>query len=58
MLEETRPDHAIRSAVTSTKLLLCCVNMKENNKKEKYCFLKNIYTSSKGKKILKNIKRI
>jgi len=29
MLEEMRLDPAIRSAVTATKLSLCCVNMKK-----------------------------
>jgi len=27
-LEETRLDHAIRSAITATKLLLCCIILK------------------------------
>jgi len=31
-LEETRADHAISNAVTATKLLLCCVIRKKNNK--------------------------
>jgi len=41
-------DHAISSAVTSTKSPLCCSNLKKkknnnnNNKKEKYIFLKII----------------
>jgi len=33
-LEETRPDHAIRSSVATSKLPLCCVILK-NMKKEK-----------------------
>jgi len=27
MLKETRPDHAISTAITATKLPLCCVNL-------------------------------
>jgi len=47
MLEETWPDHVIYSAVTSTKSLICCVNLKKkkkkknnNNKQEKYGYWK------------------
>jgi len=49
MLEEMWPDHAISSAdhaissaITSTKSLLCCINLKKKkkNKKEKWVFLK------------------
>jgi len=29
MLEETQLDHAISSAANSTKLLLCCINLKK-----------------------------
>ena len=41
MLEETRPDHAIRSSVTITKLPLGrdILKKKKNNKKEKCDFL-------------------
>ena len=42
-LEETRPDHAIRSSVAITKLPLGCdilKKKKKNMKKEKYDFLK------------------
>jgi len=45
-LEETWLDYAISRVVTSTKLLLRCVNLKKkikkNNKKEKCGYLKTI----------------
>jgi len=48
MLEETWLECAINSAVTSTKLPLCSVNLKKkkkNYKKEKCGLLKNIFCS-------------
>ena len=41
-LEETRPDHAIRSSVAITKLSLGRDILKMNNEKEKCDFLKFI----------------
>ena len=47
MLEEMRPDHAIRNSIAITKLPLCCNILKKkkknkNNKKEK-CIFENIF---------------